>query len=230
MVKLLSFKSGNAKLADYITNFSLPAGHSCPFAKDCQSKACIKTGKIVDGPHCVFRCYAASMEIVYPNVRRHRWENFDLLKASNDKGKLIADSLPDSIITRLHVSGDFFSQEYFDAWLEVARLYPNVRFYGYTKALPFWVKRMKKMPSNLSLVASRGGTHDFLIDEYKLPNCRVVFSAAEAEQLGLEIDHNDSHAISYSKPFALLIHGTQPKGTPASKAWYALERKGYSRN
>jgi len=61
----------------------------------------------------------------------------------------------------------------------------------------------------------------------------VVFSEAEAEKLGLEIDHDDSHAARPSlrdQDFALLIHGTQPKGTAAATALKELKGKGsYSR-
>lgn len=228
MAKLLSFKNGNAKLPAYITNFSLPAGHTCPFARDCQSKACTKTGKIIDGPNCIYRCYAASMEVVFPNVRKHRWDNFNLLKESKNQDGLIAESLPDSVIVRMHVSGDFFSQAYFDAWLSVARANPEVRFYGYTKALPYWVKRLNKIPSNFGLVASRGGTHDFLIKEYRLPHCEVVYTEAEAKRKGMEIDHDDSHAIRYRKPFALLLHGVQPAGFKGYS--HRDNARAYSRN
>ena len=60
-----------------------------------------------------------------------------------------------------------------------------------------------------------------------------MFSEAEADALGLDIDHDDSHAARPSlaqQDFALLIHGTQPKDTEASKALKALKGKGsYSR-
>jgi len=60
-----------------------------------------------------------------------------------------------------------------------------------------------------------------------------VFSEAEAVDLGLFIDHDDSHAANPTwrdESFALLIHGTQPKGTEAATALKALKGKGsYSR-
>jgi hypothetical protein len=72
-----------------------------------------------------------------------------------------------------------------------------------------------------------------MIDEFNLRSAKVVFSEAEAYQLGLDIDHDDSHA---AKPtlrddsFALLIHGTQPAGSQASTALKELKGKGsYSR-
>jgi hypothetical protein len=42
-----------------------------------------------------------------------------------------------------------------------------------------------------------------------------VFSVEEAEAKGLEIDYDERHAIigrGRENSFALLIHGTQPKG------------------
>ena len=55
----------------------------------------------------------------------------------------------------------------------------------------------------------------------------VVFSEDEAYERGLEIDHNDSHAAVPDwefDDFALLIHGTQPKGTEAAEALKVLKK------
>ena len=57
----------------------------------------------------------------------------------------------------------------------------------------------------------------------------MVFSEAEAEELGLEIDSDDSHAARpdlQNQSFALLIHGVQPAGSEAGKAVSALGGKG----
>ncbi len=58
----LKFGNGNSKLAEGIFTFSLPAGHFCPFANECKSKASRKDGTITDGPNTTFRCFAASNE------------------------------------------------------------------------------------------------------------------------------------------------------------------------
>ena len=75
---------------------------------------------------------------------------------------------------------------------------------------------------NLVLTASYGGSRDELIDRHGLRYARVVHSEAEAEDLGLELDHDDSHAMKPGPSFGLLIHGTQPAGSDA--AW-ALVRE-----
>lgn len=227
----LKFRTGNAKLNKSIATFSLPAGHTCPFAKECLSKSDLLTGKIIDGQHCRFRCFAATSEARATNVRKQRWGNFTILKdAKREKkmGEIIQHSLPHGMDKiRVHVSGDFFNEWYYVAWLNVALNNPLVTFYGYTKALPFWVKYLRDIPNNFRFTASKGGTHDHLIGEYGLRSAEVVFSVEEAFDKGLEIDHDDSHAIAPNgKDFALLIHATQPVGTPAAAAWAKIMRSG----
>ena len=57
---------------------------------------------------------------------------------------------------------------------------------------------------------------------------KVFFSQDEADALGLEIDHTDDLAISGADDFALLIHGSQPAGSKASKALSANRKKGFT--
>jgi len=227
----LRFGFGNAKLSMTIATFSLPAGHTCPFAKECKSMAGRTTGKIIDGSHCRFRCFAASQESTFPSVRNSRWHNFtELKKASTIEGmaKVIQQSLPRGYtVMRVHVSGDFFNEHYFLSWLNVAMNNSTITFYGYTKALPFLIKYKKYIPDNFRFTASKGGTCDSLIGRHHLRFADVVFSVKEAEDKKLEIDHDDSLAFSGGKKsFALLLHGTQPPATEASKAWVTLMRQG----
>jgi hypothetical protein len=226
----LTFGHGNAKLDEAIYTFSLPAGWTCPFAEACLSRADRVTGRIWDGEKTEFRCHEASAER-HTSVRKSRWRNLELLKGKckDVMVELILFSLSVYAgIVRIHVSGDFFSQLYFDAWMEVARRRPHTRFYAYTKALPFWVRRLGQLPSNVSLTASLGGTHDHLVWEFGLKYAKVVYSKAEAQLEGLPIDHDDSHAIDpQGGPFALLLHGTQPMGSEASKAVYRLRSEGW---
>jgi hypothetical protein len=227
---LLKFGKGNAKLSKNIYTFSLPAGHSCPFAFECKASADRSTGKIKDGKDQVFRCFAASQEALYTNTRNARWHNYDLLKKLKTASKmtdLIVDSLPPKADTvRVHVSGDFFSQVYFDAWMAVARLYPKKKFYAYTKSLPYWLERRETIPENFNLTSSKGGRSDDLIELNKLKYAEVVFTEDQAIELKLELDHDDSHAYNGKKSFGLLIHGSQRKGSNASVALSNLKKKG----
>jgi len=234
----LNFSSGNAKLYLHksLVSFSLLAGHTCPFAKDCLSFVDLKSKKptLKDGKHTKFRCFSASQEVLYPTLMRSRKHNMDLIKSCKTQDEiveLLISNLPKKAeIVRLHVSGDFFSQMYFDAWLEVAVSKPDILFYAYTKALPFWVNRLNQIPENFVLTASYGGKQDKLIQEYNLKAAVVVFSPEEAAYLGYEIDHDDKLAMIPKVSFALLLHGVQPKNSPASKALSAMRNQGVKFN
>lgn len=230
---------GNAKL-DYMGKgaytISLLSGWSCPGSKDCLSKVLRIDGRSIleDGKDIKFRCFSASQEAMYSNVYKNREYNFNLLKrkSEDDMFELISLSLPlDSKIIRMHVAGDFFNEKYFRAWIRIAKEYPKTIFYAYTKSIKFWISNLDAIPKNMKLTASRGGKWDCLIDKYKLKCAEVVFSEEEAEAKGLQIDHDDKLAYQGNKSFALLIHGNQPKDSPALNAWKKVKETfgGYSK-
>lgn len=233
VAQFLNNGKGDKKRKVY--SFDLLSGHACPFANECFSKAVTKDGKrtIKDGPNTKFRCFSASQEVLFSGVYNLRSGNFDQLKKMKTSDEMVANIKKDmpanAGIIRIHVGGDFFNQNYFDAWLRVAAGRPDMLFYAYTKSLPYWVARIAMVPNNFILTASRGGRMDHMINEYGLRQSVVVFSEDEAASRGLEIDHDDSHAANPSVkdiPFALLIHGTQPKGSEASEAIKTLKLNG----
>ena len=218
-----------------VYSFDLLSGYSCPFAKECLSKAVEDSqGKrtIKDGPDTKFRCFSASQEVQYTGVYNRRKSNLDNLRNFNtiELVKEIIAAMPKDLgVCRIHVAGDFFNEKYFVAWLAIAKLFPTKLFYAYTKSLKYWVNNAAMVDSlpNFILTASYGGRDDVMIDEHSLRASTVVFSEQEAEDLGLEIDHDDSHAADpelKNQDFALLIHGTQPKDTEASKALQLLRK------
>ena len=243
MMDKLKFGDPNAKLKKMIKKvglvlktFTLPAGHTCPAAKDCFSRADRETGKVTDGPDTVFRCFMASAEARSPSLRKLVWHNLELIKEALKRdaqagfenmphtSQLIHKSLPKKFdIMRVHVGGDYFSREYLMAWIEVAKLNPDKVFYSYSKSLHLF--KQFALPENLVLTASRGGKHDDLIDLHGWKEALVVYSEEEAAESGLEIDHDDTHAAFGEENFALLIHGTQPAGSMASQALQAIKRK-----
>ena len=246
---MLKFSNANAKiealandpeLAQYLTDkrkvysFDLLSGYSCPFAENCLSKAVVQPNgkrKIQDGRNTQFRCFSASQEVQYTNVYNSRKHNFDLLKACKNISsmvKLLSDGLPKNAgIVRIHVAGDFFNDKYFQAWCLVAAAHPSVLFYAYTKSLKYWIDNQKLIFDNFVLTASYGGRTDHLIDQHNLRFAKVVYSEQEAHNLDLAIDHDDTHAAKPSlsnQSFALMLHGTQPKGSEAADALKVLKR------
>ena len=225
----LKFGQGNSKLKEQEWHVSLASGISCGFAKECKSTAHRVTGKITDGVHTTVRCFAATMEARSTALRAIVYNNFDILrKLSEDEMvvvieySLVINKVSTGDTMRIHVSGDFFNSRYFNARVRVAIANPEIHFYAYTKAIKYWVECPYKIPSNLNLTASYGGWDDQRIEENKLKYSKIVFHPDEAAELNLEIDHDDSHAKHGTKSFALLLHGTQPAKSLASKALQRL--------
>ena len=217
-MELLKIGSGNTKLSTR-NIIDLPAGISCPMSKVCRSWVTVLNGRsqIADGQDTLFRCYAASQENQYPNVHKKRLNNLKLLLKALRRGKaveLIDKSINKNLkLTRFHSSGDFFNPDYAKACLRVAELNPNNIFYAYTKSNSFFLDI--GIPSNFHICPSWGGTEDHLI-KYFDRRARVVFNAAEANRLGLPIDHDDSLCMQPGD-HCHLLHGTQPAKSEASK-------------
>lgn len=183
--------------------FNLPAGHSCPFARDCKIKVDRQTGKFTT-TGTKYRCYAASAER-FPGVREARWKNFeDILRGAP------IEIPKDATHIRIHSSGDFFSQEYFDKWLEVCRNHPKVKFWAFTKSIQYWVNRLGQIPPNLTMQASKGSAQEDLIEKYNLKYAEV-FPDLESIPAGMPVDVDDSFAMEGTQSFALLDNNKHTK-------------------
>ena len=178
-----------------VYEWNLPSGHTCPFADECLVKVDRGTGKFNDKSQ-LYKCYSAVQER-FPAVRNHRWKNFDFVLGGG------VPELPkkaDSI--RIHMSGDFYNQKYFDMWLGICKNNHKKEFWAYTKSLKYWVKRIDDIPNNLILTASRGGRNDYLIDKYNLKNVTIIKN--EADAVNGPIDTNDDWARTPKINFYLL--------------------------
>ena len=231
---ILKMSKGNAKLSKDTLILSISAGITCPGSSLCKAFVTVKDDKRIlnRGPESMFTCFAASEELRYPNVFKSRKYNYDLINGYVLKNDLkgLTDLINRSIqsnrknITkvRIHESGDFFNIIYLKAWLNVAKLNKDIKFYCYSKSLKFFLEVL--LPNNFYMVASYGGRYDHLIDTGYFPKySKVVFSEEEAKKLNLEIDKDDSLCFG-NKPFALLLHGMQEKGSKAGEALKMINR------
>jgi len=126
--------------------WSLPAILTCPYAT----------------AHCIAECYAVKSEHQYPDCLPSRMRNWDFSKtdlfvplvSAYIRKKATYRTWKDcKVIVRIHESGDFYSQEYFDKWLAIAANCSdliNVVFMAYTKSLPY----VHDVPSNMVVRSS----------------------------------------------------------------------------
>jgi hypothetical protein len=179
-----------------VYEWNLPTGTTCPFALECKVTVDRHTGKF-DVYRGAYKCYAASPER-FPGVREHRWKNFEYARAGN---KIEIPKNCNAI--RIHASGDFFNQRYFDDWILLAKENPGVEMWAYTKSIRYWVNRLQEIPSNLILTASYGGREDHLIESYNLKNVKV-YEFKEQVPKDRPVDTNDDCARKPFLNFALL--------------------------
>lgn len=223
--RLLKFSNDNTKVGENVATFSLPAGWTCPFAKDCHMKVG-REGKTREvGKDAKFMCYAAWMEMSRKSLRNNHWHNYDLLndaKTITDKVNLMVKSLNyhfhengKTEYVRIHESGDFYNGEYLQAWVEVAKKFPDIIFYGYTKSLPILLKNKNLIDEvpNIKLNISAGSSKPELEGEINYPVASVYETPEQVLAVGQLVDIDDSIARDKKNlnNFALLVHGMQTK-------------------
>lgn len=115
MPDLYHVSKGNSKTECY--SFDLPAKITCPgMTKACGDK-----------------CYAASMMRIYKGVAAKYARNLELANSDDFVMRMVRD-IPPRCEFRIHVSGDFYSAEYVDKWIEIVKRRPDVTFYSYTRS------------------------------------------------------------------------------------------------
>ena len=99
---------------------------------------------------------------------------------------------------RIHDAGDFFSDEYLLAWLEIADNHRDVLFYAYTKE----VSRFRRLvepnpPINFRWLYSMGGREDHLIDVSVDRHADVFPDEDAIEEAGYQSQHDsDLYAVT----------------------------------
>ena len=121
--------------------FSIPAVYTCPFATE----------------QCLKYCYAKSA-YMYKSVCVNHVGNW-IASLKDDFIEQACNAIRDTIYTkkgtvrkafqrpdgsikkiyvRVHESGDFYSLEYLLKWLEIAKQFPDLQFFAYTKSVPYF--------------------------------------------------------------------------------------------
>jgi hypothetical protein len=198
-----------------VVSFDIPAGFTCGKANICKTYANRFTGKLQRVGRVL--CFAAKAENYLPSVRKARWDNYTALLACGTNAQAMADlilqGLPKRVkVVRIHSSGDFYAQAYFDAWIIVANALPNVTFFGYTKYLDY---ATAPKPANFSLQYSYGGLDDNALTEAKnnganIPTCYIgEYEGQYTEKVvcgSHEKAHEDFFEIVNGNSFVINVH------------------------
>ena len=179
-----------------VLNFSLPAYKTitgktvCPFAKD-----------------CIKYCYAQKGNYKYPSVIKGLNNRYELSKTDDFVPKMNATIILERPThVRIHDSGDFYSPQYLNKWVQIAKDNTNVIFYAYTKSIKFFINGLK-LPKNMKIIFSEGSKTDNLINTSKHRHARIFKSKELLNAAGyIDASNNDLKAITSNKKVGLVYH------------------------
>lgn len=140
----MALSEGNKKLQDSdkvsFYQWNITSVVSCPYRT----------------PMCEKSCYALKAERIYPTVAKRRDLNLEFSRSSEFVSSMIEQieyeltrkrNQGKTVYFRIHESGDFYSQEYMNKWVEIANHFAeneSIIFMAYTKSLPFVKQALKK--------------------------------------------------------------------------------------
>lgn len=146
---------------------------------------------------CAGFCYAKTGTYLFGNVRAMHVKKLELVLRDMDNWRrvMINELRHKRYINkyvRIHDAGDFFSREYAEHWLAIARATPNTTFYTYTKEVKLFKEELTGIPDNFIIVYSYGGKQDNLIDRENDRNSDVFGDYEEMIAMGYtDITDND---------------------------------------
>ena len=130
-------KNYNSKLGKYIFSFDLLAIVSCP-----------------DSDSCFKECYANKGTFLFPSTKKSNTYNFAIALHDLEylESELIKEIIKKKIKSiRIHSSGDFYSREYFEMWINIANHFPSINIFTYSKAPQI---DRSILPKNLNIINS----------------------------------------------------------------------------
>ncbi len=195
----LKWSTGNSKLKKTGTiSFNLPAFKSADGFKVCPMAGL-----------CAGLCYAQQGRIAASFAQKPREEN--LAAVRGDLTTFVSNAIADlgrfrNTSVRVHDSGDFFSQDYLNAWAAIAQAVPSKKFYAYTKSMHL---DFSVLPANFQIVQSMGGLMDSAIDTSK-SHAKIFASHEDREAAGyVNGNLNDGPAIAGDRAIGLVYHGVR---------------------
>ena len=173
----MSIKPGNTKLGLNVHHWSLPAD---------RESVCVGASSL-----CHKFCYARKGHYNRSSVKKFLANNL-VESMRSDFVTWIGWQLRTMfvIVLRVHASGDFYSAEYVDKWVDIAKRNPKVLFFAYTRS---W--REAELRPSLERLASLSNFRLWLScdmetgEPVRMPFTRVAYMAvSDADQPHYEVD------------------------------------------
>lgn len=163
-------KSGNIKLGN-TWNFSTVYGNELKsvFFNGAKYEAVGTCGKYCQG--CKKDCYVKKSyrypSVVYSHIKNTLAMRLNPAAAFNDLGAAIENAKTKPEIIRINQSGELENITIFRGWCDLARKYPKIKFWLYSKAYDIIIPELLAggVPENMTVLISVW--HNFGLKEYK---------------------------------------------------------------
>ena len=196
---------GNTKIGKNLVrtaSFGLEAVKTCPSAKD-----------------CIQGCFALGGNYLFKSVKDAQERRLQASKQDSFIDEMCKELIKLRVgAVRVHDSGDYYSEEYLDKWIEIAKRNPSIIFYSYTKSIDFFKSDFytwkKTLPSNMVITFSFGGKHDDLINRATDKHALVFLSLEELLAYGYSntSDFDDNAYDKNVKLIGLIAKKSRKKG------------------
>jgi len=181
-----------------VFNFGIPAYKTksgkvtCPFADE-----------------CVKFCYARKGAYIWSNVSPAFEKRYNISKSDEFISKMTDEIVKKRVqYLRIHDSGDYYSKEYLDKWIKIAKTNKDVRFYSYTNSVE--LLKNTKLPKNFDIIFSDSGKQKHLIDTSKDRHTKIFKSLSELLDSGYtDVSKTDLYATKWfnkTNKVGLIIH------------------------
>lgn len=191
-------KKTSKKLGVRVFNFGLPAYKSI-------------SGKVICpmADSCVKFCYARKGAYIWSNVKPAFEKRYELSKTDDFVNKMyneIIKKKPDYV--RVHDSGDYYSRKYLNKWIDIALLFPEVKFYSYTNMVDMF--QNTSLPVNFDIIFSDSGKQSHMINKKQDRYTKIFRSEQELDRAGFvnasKIDLYATKWFSKNKKVGLIFH------------------------
>jgi len=211
---------GNAKLQKTsggtfgrVIGWGIPADHNFKGRDGAILNTCL--GALA----CRAVCYAKQGSYTWKNTVAARQRALDATLTDSFVDDAIADikRMRGVGVVRIHDSGDYYNQEYLNKWIAIARAFPDIIFYSYTKSA---VLDFSAAPANFRVTFSLGGKYDSQVDLSR-SHSRIFSTHEDMERAGyVDGGESDAPAIQGLVKIGLPYHGVKNM-TDSQKKFFA---------
>ena len=197
-------RPGNSKIDKGVLTFNIPP---------------VITSKNCSG--CMYDCYAVKA-LMRPNVRKAWARNYilardytsifrEMIIQEIDRYVSKANIGGQRLVVRIHSSGDMFNQDYLDMWEYVAKRFPQVQFYTYSKVKAILDFSRVDARGNFNVIDSlidgrvNFGSMDYCLEMVKKYNAFLCPCYQDKDGFKVKCGRDCTYCINGNRP-VFLVH------------------------